>query len=426
MSINPDGEARSSPLFRSEALAHAGHRTHGVVILARPTTYSLITALFMIFAVVIVAFFFCASYTRKVAVQGMLLPTQGLIKVTSLQAGLVSESRVKEGQTVHAGDVLFVLTSERVTERAGDAGATVSELLRSRRDSLLMEQAQMRQQDSQRLVAARHRAQDIDAEMRRINDQIALQQRRVELARTALKRYVDLAESNFVSPVQVQDKQAELLDQEQRLGELQRTGAASARDLATAQAEARDQEVQALRDQQAADRNISVTEQDLTENEARRQILVRAPSAGTIAAITAQPGQMASANQSLTTILPAGSELEAELYAPSRAVGFLRPGMEVQLRYQAFSYQKFGQAKGTLREVSRAALSPGELTTSGIATTAEPLYRVRVALDRQTVDAYGVAQPLRSGATLEASIVLDKRRLYEWVLEPLYTITGHL
>jgi len=214
MSINPDGEARSSPLFRSEALAHAGHRTHGVVILARPTTYSLITALFMIFAVVIVAFFFCASYTRKVAVQGMLLPTQGLIKVTSLQAGLVSESRVKEGQTVHAGDVLFVLTSERVTERAGDAGATVSELLRSRRDSLLMEQAQMRQQDSQRLVAARHRAQDIDAEMRRINDQIALQQRRVELARTALKRYVDLAESNFVSPVQVQDKQAELLDQE--------------------------------------------------------------------------------------------------------------------------------------------------------------------------------------------------------------------
>jgi len=45
--------------------------------------------------------------------------------------------------------------------------------------------------------------------------------------------------------------------------------------------------VQSLRDQQAGERNVSATEQDLTENEARRQILVRAPSAGTVTAITA-------------------------------------------------------------------------------------------------------------------------------------------
>ncbi len=95
------------------------------MLLARPVSYSLITALFVAIAVAIVVFFACASYTRKVAVQGLLLPSRGLIKVAPLQAGLITESRVKEGQAVEAGDVLFVLTSERQTEGLGNAEEAV-------------------------------------------------------------------------------------------------------------------------------------------------------------------------------------------------------------------------------------------------------------------------------------------------------------
>jgi len=416
----------AEPLFRVEALVHASNRANGVVLLARPLSYSVLTTLFVAIATAIVAFFALGSYTRKVDVQGVLTPSRGLIKVIPAQTGLISESRVKEGQRVQAGDVLFVLSSERQTSGQGNAEEAISELLKARRDSLQREQGQLKLQDSQRLDAARHRAEDMAAEIRRIDDQVSLQQRRIDMAQTTLKRYSDLAASNFVSPVQVQDKQAELLDQEQRLAELQRAIAASARDLSSAQAEMRELQVQAVRDQQAGERNVSATEQDLTENEARREILLRAPSAGTVTAITAEPGQTVGASQSLASIIPAGSELEADLYAPSRAVGFLKPGMEVQLRYQAYSYQKFGQAKGHVREIARTALRPDELSPPGAAATSEPVYRVRVTLDRQFVPTYGVDQPLRSGAALDGSIVLEKRHLYEWVLEPLYTITGHL
>ena len=424
----PPTSSDSSPatLFRIEALSHVGSSAHGVVLLARPLSYSILTLLFISIAATIISFFALSSYTRKVDVQGVLIPSHGLIKVIPAQTGLISESRVKEGQLVQAGDVLFVLSSDRQTAGQGNANQTISALLAARRDSLQREQTQLRLQDSQRLEAARHRAEDMTAEIRRIDDQAALQQRRIEIAKMTLKRYSDLAASNFVSPVQVQDKQAELLDQEQRLGELQRASAASARDLSTAQAEMRDLQVQIVRDQQASERSVSATEQDLTENEARRQILVQAPSAGTVTAITAEPGQTVTANQSLASILPAGYELEAELYAPSRAIGFLKSGMEVQLRYQAYSYQKFGQATGHVRDISRTALRPDELSLPGASAANEPVYRVRVALDRQTVPTYGVDQPLRSGATLDGSIVLETRHLYEWVLEPLYTITGHL
>jgi membrane fusion protein len=149
-----------------------------------------------------------------------------------------------------------------------------------------------------------------------------------------------------------------------------------------------------------------------------------------VTAITAERGQAVSANQALASIIPAGSELEAQLYAPSRSAGFVKPGMDVLIRYQAYSYQKFGQARGRVREVSSTAMKPEELPLAGAALPAggasEPLYRIRVALERQSILAYGEEQPLKAGAALDASVLLERRRLHEWVLEPLYTISGRL
>ena len=73
-------------------------------------------------------------------------------------------------------------------------------------------------------------------------------------------------------------------------------------------------------------------------------------------------------------------------------------------------------------ELSGMNLLPGALPGAG----AEPMYRVTVALASQHVNAYGKAQPLQSGMLLEADVMQDKRRLYEWVLEPLYSLSGRL
>lgn len=131
--------------------------------------------------------------------------------------------------------------------------------------------------------------------------------------------------------------------------------------------------------------------------------------------------------------------MQAQLFAPSSAVGFLRPAQAVQLRYQAFPYQKFGHHPGQVLQVSRTPLQAAELASlplsagafpgasaDGAAPAAEPLYRITVALDEQTVQAYGVAQPLVAGMQLEADVLLDRRRLIEWIFEPLLSVTGRL
>lgn len=415
-------------LFRPEALEGAKAQPYGAILLSQPVSHTVLTVLFAAFALLLVGFFASFSYTRKAKVPGMLQPSQGVIRVVPLQAGLIVEQRVHEGQTVRAGDVLFVLTSERATVAHGNAEANISELLRERRDSLISDQSHLQLLLAQRTDALARRTQDLEAERLRIGDQIQLQQRRVTLAESTVARQQELHAASFVSAVQVQERQAELLDQQQRLADLTRARSAVERDLAAAQAEIRELRIQARRDEESGRRVINSTEQELTENEARRQILVRAPNDGVVTAITAHAGQPVASGQVLASVLPAGAELEALLYAPSRAAGFLKPGMTVGIRYQAYPYQKFGQAFGTVREVSHTALTPEELASSRAAPWAgaasEPLYRVRVALPRQTVTAFGSEVPLRSGALLDASVLLESRRLYEWVLEPLHTVKG--
>jgi membrane fusion protein len=54
----------------------------------------------------------------------------------------------------------------------------------------------------------------------------------------------------------------------------------------------------------------------------------------------------------------------------------------------------------------------------------EPVYRIMVSLERQAITAYGQSVPLQPGMQLEADVIIERRRLIEWVLDPLFTLTG--
>ena len=184
----------------------------------------------------------------------------------------------------------------------------------------------------------------------------------------------------------------------------------------------------------ARGRNISVLELARADAAARREIVVTAPHDGTVTAIYAIAGAYANATVPLLSIVPSDSQLEAHLYGPSRAIGFIEPGQRVLLRYSAFAYQRFGHYEGVVSHISRTAVAPGELppqiaTVSSLTSAVpgsptEPIYRITVALRSQHAIAYGQPLALQPGMLLEADVALEKRRLYEWVLDPLFALTG--
>jgi membrane fusion protein len=168
-------------------------------------------------------------------------------------------------------------------------------------------------------------------------------------------------------------------------------------------------------------------EQERLQIQAGGEVLVSAPVDGLVASRLIERGQSVVAGQPLLSLLPSGSELQAHLLVPSRAVGFVEPGDPVMLRYQAFPHQKFGHHPGTVIRISRNSLTPQSGSAfSGTGAPREPFYRVMVQLSEQTIMAYGKPEALLPGMLVEADILGEKRKLYEWLLEPLYSLSGKL
>jgi len=171
------------------------------------------------------------------------------------------------------------------------------------------------------------------------------------------------------------------------------------------------------------ERDLAVLEQERLEARARGGLAVTAPIHGLITNQLIKAGQSVRAGQALFTLLPEHSDLEAQLLVPSRAIGFIEVGDSVLLRYQSYPYQKFGQHRGRIARISRSALSAEEQgALAGRGDDIEPRYRIVVRLEQQTVTAYGREEPLRPGMLLEADILGERRSLFEWLFEPLYSV----
>ena len=253
---------------------------------------------------------------------------------------------------------------------------------------------------------------------------IALQRRRVETFRNTVQRYQQLLSENFISPTQHQQQTALLLEQEVLLSSLERNKFSIAREIDGAKQQLPEIALRSQNDLSGIERQLSSLEQDLAEVDARRELIVVAPIDGTATAIQAQVGQIANPAIPLLSLLPADSALQARLLAPAAAVGFIEPGKQVNLRYAAYPYQRFGHQRGTVQHVSKTIVTPTELLSPIQAP--EPFYLVTVLLERQDLLAYGKPFALQPGMTLEADVLLDKRPIYQWVLEPLFSIKGRV
>lgn len=429
-----------TPLFRPEAVDGQRQSWLGGVQLVRPLSMTLLTFFTVGVAALVIAYLFVGEYTRKAHVSGVLVPDLGLIRLVTPEAATVVRNHVREGQQVKQGDVLFELSVDRAT-LAGDTQAAVQQSLAERERSLqgtLRQQAQLLQ--TQRTGLER-RIADMRRELAQIDAEAATQQQRLKLAQQQQARLESLRAENFISDAAVQTKSEDLLGQKAQLQSLERERAAHLREIGTLETQLRELPLQAEAVQSETERSLAALSQEATESEARQRIVIRAPQDGIVTNILADPGQSVQPGIALASLMPAQAKLQADLYAPSSAIGFLRPDQPVLLRYQAYAYQKFGHYKGHVLQVSRTPLQANELASLTLSTTAtgagagalsggpntgEPLYRITVALDRQDVSAYGEVLPLAPGMQLDADVLLDRRRLIEWLFEPVLGIAGRV
>ena len=412
-------------LFRREALEARRTSWLGAISLAQPLRLWLLTLLGVLAALVVVAFLVLGTYTRRSTVTGQLVPTHGLATVLAPATGVVGRFDVSEGERVDTGQVLAVVTVPRATPAAGDTQAALESRLAQRQAGLESMQDAQQQQLQAQAEGLRAQLASARRELAQAEVEVSTRQEQARIARETLERLRQLQDNKYVSLLQIKQQESAALEYAGQAQALQRQTTAARRTIAQLEQALRELPGQQRAVAATLQRDLASLEQERVQTQAQGALAVSAPVGGVVATQLVKPGQAVQAGQPLLSLLPGDGRLEAELLVPSRAIGFIEPGDSVLLRYQAYPYQKFGHQRGTVGRISRSALSGGELGVPiGSAQQGEPYYRVTVALAEQVVTAYGRPEPLKPGMLLEADILGERRRLIEWIFEPLYSIRG--
>jgi membrane fusion protein len=410
-------------LFRAELQQASSNSWYGQVLLLQPLSLRLLTACVIACRVGIIVFLSQAQYTKRINASGTLAPDLGLIKVQSPHTGVVLARRVSEGQMVRAGDVLYVISTEVVYAPGNDSGqrtgmaSAMLEKLAARRALIRDDSANTAAMAERERTQERAKIASLDEEVAQLDQEIAIQQERLASKQVLYDRNAQAQAQGFLSPLALQQKYDDLLDQKARVQSMRRSRLGLARTLAEARAN-----FDALGRKDALaktgfERQLLDVDQQRVTQEAGGQILVTAPQAGQVAAVLAEPGQRVD-SQTLLTILPAGSALEVQVFVPSAAIGAIRVGDPAQLRFLAFPYQQYGAMEGKVGEISSTTLSA--LEQSGAADKADAgRYRIRVRMPLQYLVAAGRQHQLRSGMQLDVQFAQQRRTLLEWILEPL-------
>jgi membrane fusion protein len=411
-------------LFRQEAIDAQREKLLGEVSIARPVPTWVFTALVLAFAALIIGFMFWGEYTRRERVEGFIALDEGAAPILAPEAGTLVELMVREGERVAAGSPIARLSLERGTASGATSADLMQRELSLRVANLEAEKENVRLLAEQQKEQLRRRIDDLKKELSQADAEIRLQTSRVASAREDFERTQQLVKDGFVSDTALTAKRNDQLDQQVKLETLRRGQATIERDLRSAQSDLPTVDLRARQQIDQLTREKGELQQSLVQEEARRERVIRAPIAGIVTNIAVSRGASLAADAPVATVLPTGSGLEAQLLVPTRAIGFVQAGNEVVMRYDAFPFQRFGQYRGTVDDVSRAVWSPGEKL--GPLTVREPVYRIDVKLDRQTVAAGGQEVALRPGMLVNADILLEKRTVFEWIFEPVLELRARL
>jgi membrane fusion protein len=407
-------------LFRPEAIENVRQRLYGELVVTLPVTHWGVTGLIALAILLLCCVLIFGTYARKETVGGWVRPDRGVVRVQTSDEGVVESVAVAEGDDVAAGAPLLSIRLDADMAK----GEAFGERMRSDLDS---ERSQLQEQflatESQFAVrASRLRAElaSLEGEVKQYSLQMALYERRIVLAEKQVEQRASLVRQGFVSKLDAEKLEDALLASRQSKEEQTQQMLVRQHRVQSAQ-----YELAALPHEKAValaaiGERKAALEQRATEAGRRMNRVLSAPVAGRVAAVRVEVGETAKAKSYLIDILPQGAQMQAELFAPSRAAGFLNQGSEVQLRYDAFPYQKFGVGKGRIVRISRTTMDARDLPRAIAAD--EPVYRVIVALDRDNVVAEGKELLLQSGMTLKADVILERRSVGEFLFEPLLAI----
>ena len=413
-------------LFRQQAIDQQCSPIAGTLLVTPRTSFMVTTLVLIGWLIAALLYLNMSSYVRKASVSGWLQSSQGIQKVYAAQRrGRIEQIMVEEGQVVEAGAPL--LTLNYAMQQAGNTSveATLLEQLRAKKQRLIDVHSATLRVQTQEISNLTHKIAERRSNLEVLEKIASMASAAYTLNQKQLSSILVLTDTGHASAAERDVQTLTTLSSEQALARAHQEVALAKNELTELLQQRHDLPTHYAISLAENENAISdLTTQIITlENDAYQTLY--AAESGIIANLQVKNGQHIDPSIPLLSLLPTDNTIEAKILVPVQAAGFIEEGQSLDIRYDAFPYQKFGLQKGHIVTISPALILPGEWANAPVSID-EPVYVITASLHSDAIDAYGTRIALKVGMTFSADVSLSQRTLIEWLLEPLYSISGRI
>jgi membrane fusion protein len=371
---------------------------------------ALATILLLLFALGMAALVL-VQVPETVSAAFVLEPARGADPVRTLHDGTLAAVSVEEAQSVEPGAVMFVIRSEPLGDRVAER-QTVEARLRGGTGRAANE----RQKYESQRRADEQEQRRLEQRLVNLKRQVEIKQQQLKLTREIAERMRQGADSGISSWMEASRPQ---LDADRLSGEIEQvendiadtTNTLARLVFQMASDRAAFEEVQRAIGEEAAGLRArkEVLDGDTGPHNGGA-MLISAPCAGTVTRLHVKnAGAVVHEGDLLAEIVCAGEHLQAELTLPERGMALVRTGQPVKLLYDAFPYERYGVHYATLRWISPAST----------AESRGPAFRAFAELDNTAIGVAGDLRPVLPGMTGRAAVIVGRRSLASYAIEPL-------
>jgi HlyD family secretion protein len=366
--------------------------------------------------------------------RGRLEPKGKTFRIDSPVTGTVASIKVKEGQMVKKGQALLELESELArtdlqqaqTRLEGQLNRVVQ--LESSKNQLELAIRTQRLQGEAQQAAQRSQMDQTKQQYKFASNALELSQERVNIDQTEVERYRTISKEGLVPKVSLvtaekslnesrralKQAQSDMQQARYKLAEQQDTYNSITRSGELAILESKKQVSQLQTQVITLQSEISQSRNQIASLQFQLQRrVIRSPIDGTVFRLpTQRSGAVAQMGQMVAQLAPEGAPIVLKAAISSRESGFIRVGMPVKLKFDAYPFQDYGIVEGTLTWIS---------PDSEIRDTPQgksEIYELEVTMSRNYVRAFSKQVLLTPGQTATAEVIIRKRRIIDFFTDP--------
>ncbi|HEN3618532.1 TPA: HlyD family efflux transporter periplasmic adaptor subunit [Yersinia enterocolitica] len=416
-------------IFRQEALEHRAHHWLGSPQVITPVSASVWAMLALVLIASLIAFLGLGTYTQKARLAGSVVHHPAVARIIAPRDGIIISSLAEEGKIVRAGEVIYIVNMETQTA----FGATNHEITTALKSQKTAIEQEIKLKSAAADTERSHLLQMLknkDVEQQKMGNLIAKSAQQTSWLLEKAQHFKTLVKQGIALETEHMARQSEYYSAAVQLEAYLREEVKLQGETISIQARlaAIHNEVEVSLERLR--RQTARLDQDLISTEQERELHITSPIDGTLTGITGLAGNTIQAAQELASVVPTSGQAEVEIFATADAIGELRKGQAVRLRFDAYPYQWFGQYEGIVRSISTTSVEQRlDISEKQAHQPPRRYFQVRIIPKNNSVVMAGKTYPLRPGIGVKTDVFIKKRPLYEWLLLPLKgardTVQGH-